>query len=74
MWHVREALSHDDILSLDNGIYKLWFSRLYKPYRPNTFLLDNALATMGAGLPTGIAAKMLRPERNVLVVTGTAGS
>ena len=30
VWHVREALAHDDILSLDNGIYKLWFSRLYK--------------------------------------------
>ncbi len=71
--HVREVLSQSDILTLDNGIYKLWFSRLYKTYRPNTFLLDNALATMGAGLPTGIAAKMLRPERNVLAVTGDGG-
>ena len=73
MRHVREVLSQSDILTLDNGIYKLWFSRLYKTYRPNTFLLDNALATMGAGLPTGIAAKMLRPERNVLAVTGDGG-
>ena len=71
--HVREVLSQSDILTLDNGIYKLWFSRLYRTYKPNTFLLDNALATMGAGLPTGIAAKMLRPERNVLAVTGDGG-
>jgi len=73
VWHVRNALSHEDILTLDNGIYKLWFSRLYKTYRPNTFLLDNALATMGAGLPAGIAAKMLRPDRNVLAVAGDGG-
>ncbi len=73
VWHVRETLGHEDILTLDNGIYKLWFARLYKTYRPNTFLLDNALATMGAGMPTGIAAKMLRPDRNVLAVTGDGG-
>jgi len=73
VWHAREALSHEDILTLDNGIYKLWFSRLYRTYKPNTFLLDNALATMGAGLPAGIMAKMLKPERNVLAVVGDGG-
>jgi acetolactate synthase-1/2/3 large subunit len=73
VWHVREALSHEDILALDNGIYKLWFSRLYRTYKPNTFLLDNALATMGAGLPVGIMAKMLKPDRNVLAVVGDGG-
>jgi len=73
VWHVRSVLSEDDILVLDNGIYKLWFSRLYKTYKPNTFLLDNALATMGAGLPAGIAAKMLKPERHVLAVVGDGG-
>jgi len=73
VWHAREALSHEDILTLDNGIYKLWFSRLYRTYKPNTFLLDNALATMGAGLSAGIMAKMLRPDRNVLAVVGDGG-
>jgi acetolactate synthase-1/2/3 large subunit len=71
--HVREVLSHEDIVTLDNGIYKLWFSRLYRTYKPNTFLLDNALATMGAGLSTGIAAKIVRPDRNVLAVVGDGG-
>jgi len=70
---VRDALSHDDILTLDNGIYKLWFSRLYRTYKPNTFLLDNALATMGAGFPAAIAAKMVHPDRNVLAVVGDGG-
>jgi len=73
VWHVRDVLAHEDILSLDNGIYKLWFSRLYKTFRPNTFLLDNALATMGAGLPAGIAAGLIRPDRNVLAVVGDGG-
>jgi acetolactate synthase-1/2/3 large subunit len=70
---VRKALDHGDILTLDNGIYKLWFSRLYPTYEPNTLLLDNALATMGAGLPTAITAKLLRPEKKVLAVCGDGG-
>jgi acetolactate synthase-1/2/3 large subunit len=71
--HVRSVLSEEDIVTLDNGIYKLWFSRLYKTFRPNTFILDNALATMGAGVPSAIAAKMLNPDRKVLAVVGDGG-
>ena len=29
---------------------QVWFARQYKAYQPNTLLLDNALATMGAGM------------------------
>ena len=71
--HVRKALAEDDIVTLDNGIYKLWFSRLYRTYKPNTFILDNALATMGAGLPAAIAAKLVHPEQRVLAVVGDGG-
>ncbi len=70
---VRKALGKEDIITLDNGIYKLWFSRLYMAYRPNTFLLDNALATMGAGLSSGILTKMLNPNRKVLAICGDGG-
>ncbi len=70
---VRKALGREDIITLDNGIYKLWFARLYKTYAPNTVLLDNALATMGAGLPSGITAKLLHPERRVLSICGDGG-
>jgi len=70
---VRKVLGREDIISLDNGIYKLWFSRLYKAYAPNTVLLDNALATMGAGFSAGLVAKLLHPERRVLAVCGDGG-
>ena len=43
----------DGIICLDNGVYKIWFARNYTARQPNTVLLDNALATMGAGLPLG---------------------
>lgn len=70
---VRKALPEDGILTLDNGMYKLWFARNYKAYHPNTILLDNALATMGAGLPSAMAAKLLFPNRAVVAVCGDGG-
>src|SRR5580692_5987947 len=63
----------DGILALDNGMYKIWFARNYRTRVANTLLLDNALATMGAGLPSAISAAMLYPGRRVLAVCGDGG-
>jgi acetolactate synthase-1/2/3 large subunit len=70
---VRKALNKDGIIALDNGMYKLWFARHYHSFKPNTVLLDNALATMGAGLPSAIVCSLLYPKRQVLAVVGDGG-
>jgi acetolactate synthase-1/2/3 large subunit len=70
---VRRALPDDGIVTLDNGMYKIWFARHYRARLPNSILLDNALATMGAGLPSAIAAAILHPKRRVMAVTGDGG-
>lgn len=70
---VRRVMPDDGILCLDNGMYKLWFARYYRCRQPNTLLLDNALATMGAGLPSAIAAKIVYPNRKVVAVAGDGG-
>lgn len=70
---VRAALGAKDIIALDNGIYKVWFARNYHALSPNTVLLDNALATMGAGLPSAMAAKMVYPDRKVVAICGDGG-
>ncbi len=70
---VREAMPEDGIVCLDNGMYKIWFARNYRTHVANTLLLDNALATMGAGLPSAMMASMLYPQRRVLAVCGDGG-
>ncbi|MFK7860286.1 MAG: acetolactate synthase large subunit [Granulosicoccus sp.] len=70
---LRENLDAEDIVTLDNGVYKIWFARNYECYEPNTLLLDNALATMGAGLPSAMAAKQLKPGSKVVSVNGDGG-
>lgn len=70
---LREAMPRDGVLSLDNGMYKLWISRNYPAYEQNTVLLDNAFATMGAGLGAGMAAKLIQPDTKVAVIAGDGG-
>jgi acetolactate synthase I/II/III large subunit len=70
---IRDRMPDDGIVSLDNGVYKIWFARNYPCYQPNTLLLDNALATMGAGLPSAIAAKIIYPHKKIIAVCGDGG-
>jgi acetolactate synthase-1/2/3 large subunit len=70
---VRHALPSQGIVALDNGMYKIWFARNYKAHMPNTVLLDNALATMGAGLPSAMAAHLVHPDRPIVAVCGDGG-
>jgi len=70
---VRAVMPEHGVVALDNGIYKIWFARNYPAYAPNTLLLDNALASMGAGLPSAMAAKLVNPDEPVMAVCGDGG-
>ena len=70
---VEKVMPKEGILSLDNGMYKIWFARNYIAHEQNSLLLDNAYATMGAGLSAGIATKILNPDKKILVVAGDGG-
>ncbi|CAN5117204.1 acetolactate synthase large subunit [soil metagenome] len=66
----RAALARSDIALVDTGALKMWMARLYPTYEPNTCLISNGLSTMAWTLPGAIAAKIARPEANILVATG----
>ena len=70
---IRSVMPPDGIIALDNGIYKIWFARNYPANLPNTVLLDNALAAMGAGLPSAIVAKMVHRDCRVMAICGDGG-
>lgn len=70
---VRKVVPKDGVVCLDNGMYKIWFARNYRCFAPNTLLLDNALATMGAGLASAIGVQLVSPEKKVVAVVGDGG-
>ncbi len=63
----------DVILTTDAGASKLLLSQLWKSYRPNSVLMSNALGTMGLGVPSAIAAKLIYPNRKVVSLCGDGG-
>ena len=70
---LAEELPNDTRIVLDNGMYKIWFARNYRVREPNQMLLDNALATMGAGLPAAMASRIVEPDRPVVAICGDGG-
>ena len=70
---IRSVMGPNDIISLDNGIHKLWMTRNYPALAPRTTLVDSALGSMGTGIPAAIAAKLIYPERRVAAVVGDGG-
>lgn len=70
---VQQVMPDDSILTLDNGLYKIWFARCYRATHAHSILLDNALASMGAGLPSGMAAQLLNPDKKVMAICGDGG-
>ncbi len=69
---LSESLDPSTVIALDNGLYKLWFCRHFQARHRTGLMLDNSLATMGAGLATGMAAARL--GRRTVVVTGDGGA
>lgn len=73
IWDLRQALADDDILVSDVGAHKLWLALFYPASKPNTVVISNGFATMGIAVPGGLAAKLARPERKVVAVSGDGG-
>lgn len=70
---VRKVMNPEDIVISDVGAHKMWISRHYNCYEPNTCLISNGFATMGIAVPGAIAAKMVHPDKKVLAISGDGG-
>ncbi|MBI2655358.1 acetolactate synthase large subunit [Candidatus Woesearchaeota archaeon] len=73
IYDIRKSLADSDIVISDVGMHKIWTARMYKTYEPNTCLIDNGLCSMGIALPGAIAAKLVHPDKKVVVVCGDGG-
>ena len=73
IYDIRKSLADSDIVISDVGMHKIWTARLYKTYEPNTCLIDNGLCSMGIALPGAVAAKLVHPDKKVVVVCGDGG-
>ena len=71
--NVRNMLDNNDIVISDVGTHKLWISKIYQTFEPNTCIIPNGFASMGFALPGAIAAKLVYPEKLIIAMTGDGG-
>ena len=71
--NVRNTLDNDDIVISDVGTHKLWISKIYQTFEPNTCIIPNGFASMGFALPGAIAAKLVYPKKSIVAMTGDGG-
>ena len=73
IWDLRQAIENDDVVISDVGAHKMWMARMFQSEASNTCIISNGFASMGIALPGAIAAKLARPDKAAIAVTGDAG-
>ncbi len=66
---LNERLSDDAILCNGAGNFSVWANRFYR-YRQYGTLLGPTSGSMGYGVPSAVAAKLVYPDRTVVAFTG----
>ncbi|HEY5106761.1 MAG TPA: thiamine pyrophosphate-requiring protein [Caulobacteraceae bacterium] len=69
-WELSSRLPDNAIVSADSGSAANWFARDLKMRRGMKASLSGGLASLGAGTPYAMAAKMAFPERTVIACMG----
>lgn len=63
-------LAPEAIISCDVGQHQMWVAQHWRFDHPRNHLTSGALGAMGFGLPAAIGAQMVRPEAQVICVSG----
>jgi len=70
---VRETIPDDTIVTEDVGGFRLWAMQAFETTEPDEMVAAGSWAGMGVGLPAAIGAKIARPERPVVCLSGDGG-
>lgn len=65
-----EVTKGDAIIVTDVGQHQMWAAQYYKYKEPRTFLSSGGLGTMGFGVGAALGAKMGRPDKTVVNISG----
>jgi pyruvate dehydrogenase (quinone) len=69
-WELSPRLPDNCIITADSGSVANWFARDLKMRRGMKASLSGGLASLGAGTPYAVAAKMAFPDRTVIACMG----
>ena len=70
---IDRVTGHDAIICTDVGQHQMWATQYYTYAFARQFISSGGLGTMGFGLPASIGAKIGRPDKTVIDISGDGG-
>lgn len=70
---LSEMTNHEAILVTDVGQHQMIANRYFKFKNNRSVITSGGLGTMGFGLPAAMGAKLAKPERTVISISGDGG-
>jgi len=67
---IGEMIGKDAILTSDVGQHQMWAAQFFPFDRPRQWINSGGLGTMGYGFPAAIGAKVAKPDKTVINITG----
>ena len=60
-------------VTVDVGSHYIWMARHFRSYEPRHLLFSNGMQTLGVALPWAISAALVRPNTQIVSVSGDGG-
>lgn len=70
---LQDRVTDDMTVSVDVGSFYIWMARHFRSYNPRHLLFSNGMQTLGVALPWAISAALVRPNTQIISVSGDGG-
>lgn len=70
---LQDRVTDDMTVSVDVGSFYIWMARHFRSYNPRHLLFSNGMQTLGVALPWAISAALVRPNIQIVSVSGDGG-
>ncbi|MGM0213130.1 acetolactate synthase AlsS [Enterococcus sp. AZ109] len=70
---LQKKVTDDMTITVDVGSHYIWMARHFRSYEPRHLLFSNGMQTLGVALPWAIASALVRPNTQIISVSGDGG-
>lgn len=70
---LQNIVTDEMTVTVDVGSHYIWMARHFRSYEPRHLLFSNGMQTLGVALPWAISAALVRPNTQIISVSGDGG-